>query len=105
MDLDDLAGDRRIDLRHGLHRLDRAGLVAVFERVTDFRQLDEDHLTELALGEVGDPDGADVVFEVDPLVLLGVGGIRQGCRLRTYQILSISGFGLKGLRPGLAGHR
>ena len=38
----------------------------------DFRHFDEDHVAEFVLGVVGDADGADVAFHVDPLVVFRV---------------------------------
>ena len=72
VDLDHLAGDGRVDLGHRLDRFDRPQLVARVEQVSDLRQLDEDHLAELGLGEVGDADDAGVVLDPHPLVVARV---------------------------------
>ena len=60
VDLDDLACHRRVQLGHGLHRLDRAERLARFSVRADLRQLDVDDVAELLLGVVGDADLAAV---------------------------------------------
>src|SRR5215213_9676601 len=69
VDLDHLAGQRRVDLGHGLDRLDGADLVARVEDLADLGQLDEDHLAQLLLRELGDAEHAHVILDADPLVL------------------------------------
>ena len=58
VDLEHLAAHRRVELRHGLHRLDRAEDVVLLERRAHLRQLDEHDVAQLALREVGDADVA-----------------------------------------------
>src|SRR5215203_6297474 len=72
VDLDDLARDGRVDLGDGLDGLDGAELVVGVEHLADLRQLDEHHLPQLLLGELGDAEHAHVVLDADPLVLLGI---------------------------------
>src|SRR5918995_1261955 len=72
VDLDDLAGDRRVDLARGLDALDHGGLGALGDRLADGRKLDIDHIAELALRVVGDADDAGVALEADIFVVLGV---------------------------------
>jgi hypothetical protein len=69
VDGDDLAGNRRLDVRGGLHRLHHRGAGARLHGRADFRQLDVYQVAELGLRMVGDahPDQA-VVFDAGPLV-------------------------------------
>src|SRR5690349_20916714 len=69
VDLDDLAGNRRIDVRGGLHRLDHRHAGAGLYARADLRQLHVDQVAELALRMVGDAHADDaVVFDAGPLV-------------------------------------
>src|SRR5882724_1736729 len=69
VDLQHLAGDRGVDLGHRLDRLDGPELVAGVEDLPGLRQLDEDHLAQLLLRELGDADDTDVTVDLHPLVL------------------------------------
>ena len=60
VDLDDFAGDRRVQLRDRLDRFDGAERLALLERGADLRQLDVDDVAELLLRVVGDADLAAV---------------------------------------------
>src|SRR5437667_12663846 len=70
VDLEHLARHRGVELRHRLDRLDRAERLARLQLGADFRQLDIDHVPELLLRVIGDPDLSSVPGEIDPLVLL-----------------------------------
>src|SRR5476651_375628 len=72
VDLEDLAGDRRVEFGDRLHRFDRAEGLPLLHLRPDLGQLDIDDVAELLLGVVGDADAALVGREVDPLVVLGV---------------------------------
>ena len=70
--LDDFAGHRRVELGHGLHRLDRAERLPLLQLRADLRQLDVHDVAELLLRVVGDADLAAVAGELDPLVVFRV---------------------------------
>src|SRR5581483_6597953 len=53
---DDLAAERRIELRDGLYGFDGAKDVMLAEIRADLRELDEDDVAELALGVVRNAD-------------------------------------------------
>ena len=72
IDLDDFAGRWREELRDCLHRLDRSERFASVHTAADVRQLDEDHVAELLLCVIGDPDLSDVGRHTHPLVILRV---------------------------------
>src|SRR5687768_4670520 len=76
IDLDDLPGHRSVDLGHRLDRLDGADLLVGVEDLAQLGQLDEHHLAQLLLREVGDAQGADLVLDPDPFVLSGVEVVR-----------------------------
>src|SRR3954471_24874425 len=72
IDRGDLARDRGIDLACRLDALDDRRLAALGDAFPDRRKLDIDDVAELALGVVGDADGAGVALDPDVLVVLGV---------------------------------
>ena len=72
VDLDDLAGHRRIDFARRLDALDHRRLAALGHCLADRRQFDEDDIAQLLLGVVGDADGGDVAIDSDPFMVLGV---------------------------------
>ena len=72
VDLDHFARNRRVDIRHGFHGLDRAERSALLDACADLRQIDVDDIAEFLLRVIGDADGADVAFDRDPLVFLRV---------------------------------
>src|SRR5882724_164807 len=69
VDLHPLAGDRGVDLGHRLYPLDGPELVAGVEDLPGLPQLDEDHLAQRLLRELGDVDDTDVTVDLHPLVL------------------------------------
>jgi hypothetical protein len=68
----DDAGDRGVHVGDGLDGFDDADRLARGQLLADGRQLDEDDVAELVLGEIGDADDAFVALDLDPLVFLGV---------------------------------
>ena len=72
IDLDDDTGHRCVDVRHRLGRLDLAERAPGFQRRSRLGQLDEHHVAEGVLGEVGDAHPDPSVLEAGPLVVLGV---------------------------------
>src|SRR5439155_9322581 len=70
--LEDLAGDRCVDVRGGLYRLYDPEARELPDGRALLRQLDEDDVPQLLLREVRDADGDDVAVGAHPLVLLGV---------------------------------
>ena len=74
VDLDDLAGNRRVDFARGLHALDDRGFIALCKRLADARQLDEDDIAELALSVIRNADDAGIALDADVFVILGVAG-------------------------------
>ncbi len=72
VDRDDFTGDRRVQLGHGLDRLDGAERLALFDSATDFGKLDEHDVAELPLGEIGDPDEHVPAVLPQPLVIFRV---------------------------------
>ena len=66
---DHFTGDRREQLRDGLHRLDRPEDLALRERPADGRQVHEDDVAELLLGVVGDADLGLRTVDAKPLVV------------------------------------
>jgi hypothetical protein len=71
------SGDRRVDVRGGLHRLDDRARFALRQLAACCRQLDEDQVAQLFLRVVGDADGDGAVgFAPDPFVRFGVLEIR-----------------------------
>ncbi len=70
---DHLAGDGRVDVGGGLHRLDHGALFLGGQLAPDHGVLDEDHVAEQILGVVGDADADDAVgVDADPFMGLGV---------------------------------
>src|SRR5688572_3675033 len=81
---DHLAGDRRIDVGCGLHRLDHADRLPGLHLAARFRRLDEDDVAELLLGVVGDADAhGPVALALHPLVGLGVSKILRDIHVAT----------------------
>src|SRR5579863_5612004 len=83
VDRGDLAADRAEQLGHGLDRFDRTEHVVRGELGSDARQLDIDDVSELALGEIRDPDLGDAIGRQTHVLV--VRGVRQvlrhvGCR-------------------------
>src|SRR6267143_3056609 len=76
------AGERRVQLRHRLHRLDRAEHVAACQHGADLGQVHVHHIAELALGVVGDADLHDGLIArlLDVLMVLGVAQIGRNVR-------------------------
>src|SRR5450631_2859046 len=78
IEIDDIARDRRVDVRHGLHGLDRADgfslidMLAGLEGFAAVFKIHVDDVAELVLGVIGDANGAGIAFHVHPLVFLGV---------------------------------
>src|SRR4030095_14291208 len=72
VDLDDLARDRRIELRHRLDRLDRAERLPGLQPLPDLRQSHGDDIAELLLSVVGYADLAAIAGKLDPLMVFGV---------------------------------
>src|SRR3954451_20268155 len=58
VDLDDVARNGRVDLARSLHALDDGRLATLGDRLADGGKLHIDHVPELLLGVVGDPDHA-----------------------------------------------
>jgi hypothetical protein len=72
VDRGDRARHRRVKLRDGLHGFDGAEDVVLLERRADLGQLDENDVTELALGVIGDADVDGVTGPFDVFVVFGV---------------------------------
>src|SRR5690606_6494492 len=73
VDLDDLAVERRVEIRHGLDRVDVAEALAALDRLADAGQRDGGDVTELLDRVGGDADGdGPVVVAAGPLVVFGV---------------------------------
>ena len=68
VDLDDLAGERGVQVADRLDALDLAEALAGGEPGADRRQLDHDQVGQLIDGELADSDRGDVALEMDPLV-------------------------------------
>ena len=66
VDLDDLAGDRGVQVADALDALDLAEALAGGEPGPDGRQLDHGQVGQLVHGELGDADRGDVALEVRP---------------------------------------
>src|SRR5215471_18109909 len=77
VDLEHRARDGRIEVGGRLHGLHHAEAVAGLQELAHARELEEDDVAELRLGEVGDPDRGDAVFHGHPLVRLGVVALRH----------------------------
>ncbi len=56
VDLDDRAGQRGVDVGHGLGRLDLGHLLPGGDHGAHVGRLDEDHVAQSVLGVVGDAD-------------------------------------------------
>src|SRR5690348_6303994 len=72
VDLADPPGDRRVEVARRLDRLDDAEGLADVELAADLGELEEHHVAELRLGEVGDANRRVLAVDSDPLVRLGV---------------------------------
>src|SRR5208283_1162567 len=70
-DLNDLSCHGRVDLACRLYRFDDRGLLALLDPMSDFRQLDIDHVAELRLRVVGDAYDGEVAIEPNPFMVLG----------------------------------
>jgi len=80
IDLDDLAGYRRIQIRRGLDGFDHTELFARLDVIAHFGELDIHDVAQLVLGKGGDADDEVLALRFDPLVLGGVPPIgRVGC--------------------------
>ena len=62
----------RKKLRDRFDRLNRSERIAGVHLATDVGQFDEDHVTELFLCVIGDPDLGDIARHAHPLVVLRV---------------------------------
>src|SRR5207245_179132 len=80
----DLARDRRVHVARGLHRLDDAERSVLADPRAFLRELDEDHVPKLLLGECRDADGGGLAVHAHPLVLLRIAQIvGDAAHLRT----------------------
>src|SRR4029077_16590924 len=70
--LADPAGDRRVEVARRFDRLHDAESLARVELAAGLGELEEHHVAELRLGEVGDADGRVLAVDRDPLMRLGV---------------------------------
>ena len=73
VDLDDLARDRRVDVRRGLDRLDGPEGLALLDLVADLGQVDEDDVAERVRRVVRDADRRDAAVDLGVLVALREG--------------------------------
>jgi hypothetical protein len=64
--------DRRVDVRGRLDRFHNCRLASAGQMAAGIGHLDENHVAELALREIGDSDRGDIAVDPDPLMLLGV---------------------------------
>jgi hypothetical protein len=75
VDGDDLAGDRGLDIAHGLDRLDLAKWLLGVDLGADLRELDEHEVGQRLDGERRDADsgdlGAALACDGDPFMRLG----------------------------------
>ena len=65
IDLDDLAGNRRVNLRRDLNRFDDRRRRALLEGRAGRRKLDKDHIPELLLRVLRDADGCDIAIDCE----------------------------------------
>ena len=82
IDLHDLAGERREEIGDRLDRLHHAERLHPRDLGADLRELDEDDVAELLLGERRDADPRPVALDLGPLVLAGVLEIRRNLHRR-----------------------
>ena len=75
IDLDHFAGDRRIDVGSGFHKLNDGGYFRFLQVAADLRQFDEHDIAELRLCVIGNADGCDIAFDAEPFV---IGGEQRG---------------------------
>src|SRR5262249_41862092 len=80
VDLDDLARDRRKEVRHRLDRLDHAKILRRRHLGADLRELDEDDVAELLLRVRRDADADALPFLLGPLVLTRVSEVLGNVR-------------------------
>ena len=78
IDLDDLARRGRVDAARRLDAFDDGGLGALGDALAEKRQLDENDVAELRLGVIGDADDADVPFDLDVFMIVGVAVVAIG---------------------------
>src|SRR5690606_41277069 len=103
--LDDLAGDRRIDVRGRLDALDHGEIVALVEGLARFGRLDEDHVAQGVGGVFADAHDGDVALEADPFMTLGAAHL---VNLLTLRVCDSSGWrrtAWRRPRPAATGRR
>src|ERR1700676_4356311 len=66
------AGDGRVDFAYGFYRFDRAKRFSSLNFGAWFWKFNEHDVAEFVLSVIGDSDGADAVFGIDPFVLCSV---------------------------------
>ena len=71
VDLDDFTIERTIDVGSSFHGFDRCRIAALLEGRADFRQFDEDEVTELFGRMKRDANGRNAAFDLQPLVFFG----------------------------------
>src|SRR5258708_18380308 len=76
VDRGDLAGGGCEQIGDSLNRFDRAECLAGSDVGADFRQFDENDVSQRLLSVIGDADGGRTAIGFDPLVLFGVLPIR-----------------------------
>jgi len=78
--LGDFARNRRVNVRHGFYRFDRAKRLALLDVRAHFRKIDINDVAQFLLRMVCDADGAHVARDAHPLVLLGVAQVLRKTR-------------------------